>query len=262
MRSLKLIAAAALATVAIAAPASAVTFATFSAIGNGNNFRLNNSGNSGLRTTDVTFVTNTSGTTLAPVDVRFSFTQPGLGLSSFVNNVTASLSITGSAPKGSPVTPIGGSPTGPRTQPNLGGTFTFLSTAPITVQGQLFRTTTFAAGSNLLTATFSSATIAGTGGGNSATFAGTTVTYTSDFLDFENGSNSFTTTLANLTPGLAVTTNAALRAFRARIGGSFNAQYVPVASNAVPEPATWALLLTGFGLVGVAMRRRKTVVAA
>ncbi len=28
-------------------------------------------------------------------------------------------------------------------------------------------------------------------------------------------------------------------------------------SGAVPEPATWALLLTGFGLVGVAARRRK-----
>ena len=28
------------------------------------------------------------------------------------------------------------------------------------------------------------------------------------------------------------------------------------ASGAVPEPATWAMLITGFGLVGAAMRRR------
>jgi hypothetical protein len=31
---------------------------------------------------------------------------------------------------------------------------------------------------------------------------------------------------------------------------------------AVPEPATWAMLLTGFGMVGFAARRRRTVVAA
>jgi hypothetical protein len=33
-------------------------------------------------------------------------------------------------------------------------------------------------------------------------------------------------------------------------------------SVAVPEPATWAMLLTGFGMVGFAARRRRTVVAA
>ena len=33
-----------------------------------------------------------------------------------------------------------------------------------------------------------------------------------------------------------------------------------VASGAVPEPASWAMMLGGFGLVGGAMRRRKTAV--
>jgi hypothetical protein len=32
--------------------------------------------------------------------------------------------------------------------------------------------------------------------------------------------------------------------------------------SAVPEPASWALLLSGFGLVGTALRRRRTVIAA
>ncbi|TRW18128.1 Npun_F0296 family exosortase-dependent surface protein [Glacieibacterium frigidum] len=35
-----------------------------------------------------------------------------------------------------------------------------------------------------------------------------------------------------------------------------------VGVTAVPEPATWALLLVGFGMVGVAARRRSTSVAA
>lgn len=32
--------------------------------------------------------------------------------------------------------------------------------------------------------------------------------------------------------------------------------------NAVPEPASWAMMITGFGLVGAAMRRRTTLLAA
>ena len=33
-------------------------------------------------------------------------------------------------------------------------------------------------------------------------------------------------------------------------------------AGVVPEPATWALMLSGFGLAGVALRRRRTAVAA
>ena len=33
-------------------------------------------------------------------------------------------------------------------------------------------------------------------------------------------------------------------------------------SSAVPEPATWAMMITGFGLAGSAIRRRRTVFAA
>lgn len=41
--------------------------------------------------------------------------------------------------------------------------------------------------------------------------------------------------------------------------GSFEAV---VTQNAVPEPATWALLIAGFGLTGAAMRRRRISVVA
>ena len=33
-------------------------------------------------------------------------------------------------------------------------------------------------------------------------------------------------------------------------------------ANAVPEPATWALMISGFGLVGSALRRRRTALSA
>jgi hypothetical protein len=33
----------------------------------------------------------------------------------------------------------------------------------------------------------------------------------------------------------------------------------PISTPAIPEPASWALLLAGFGVVGLAMRRRRNV---
>ncbi|MBN8832151.1 MAG: PEP-CTERM sorting domain-containing protein [Sphingomonadales bacterium] len=37
--------------------------------------------------------------------------------------------------------------------------------------------------------------------------------------------------------------------------------YTFTPANAVPEPATWAMMIGGFGLAGAAMRRRKTSVS-
>ncbi len=41
-------------------------------------------------------------------------------------------------------------------------------------------------------------------------------------------------------------------------GNSF--EFDNIATGAVPEPATWAMLITGFGLVGFSMRRRRSAV--
>ena len=40
--------------------------------------------------------------------------------------------------------------------------------------------------------------------------------------------------------------------------GTFLSALVPPSSGAVPEPATWAMMLAGFGLIGFGMRRRST----
>jgi hypothetical protein len=45
-------------------------------------------------------------------------------------------------------------------------------------------------------------------------------------------------------------------------GGQAQFGWDDVTLNAVPEPATWSLLVTGFGLVGAAVRRRQAAVAA
>jgi hypothetical protein len=37
---------------------------------------------------------------------------------------------------------------------------------------------------------------------------------------------------------------------------------VGVGAGGVPEPASWALMIGGFGLAGAALRRRKALVAA
>ena len=46
-------------------------------------------------------------------------------------------------------------------------------------------------------------------------------------------------------------------------GGDGNADSLTInIAGSVPEPSTWALMLLGFGLAGVAMRRRSGAVAA
>ena len=44
--------------------------------------------------------------------------------------------------------------------------------------------------------------------------------------------------------------------------GTLTITYEPVVGPGVPEPATWGLMIAGFGLVGFAARRRSALVAA
>jgi hypothetical protein len=49
--------------------------------------------------------------------------------------------------------------------------------------------------------------------------------------------------------------------FRAT-GTAFEYDTIAVQTGVVPEPASWAMLITGFGLIGSALRRRRHAVAA
>lgn len=240
------------------AQAAVFTFATYSALPGGANVEWLNSSANGIGTggSFITTATSTSNT-LASRNVSFSFLSSGLV--PFVTDVTAAFTLNAGAPIGNIATLASGF----LIQGGVNGTFSFKTTAPITIGA-----TTFATGSNLLTGMFASTAIAGQRNGTTASFsgstaAGDTLVYTSDFLSFANVDDTdFSISLSAVTPKLqAVPTTgkptSALRTFRAVSGGSFSSDPEPSVTAAVPEPATWAMMLMGFGIVGAAMRRRK-----
>ncbi|TRW17792.1 PEPxxWA-CTERM sorting domain-containing protein [Glacieibacterium frigidum] len=117
------------------------------------------------------------------------------------------------------------------------------------------------------------------GGGNGGYVGGTTDFTTSFFLQAYTDA-TFTTTLGSAvivnqaTPGSpsgpsSFLNTVSLSGFTARYiqygvisSNGANPGLSNIAFNAVPEPATWGLLIAGFAVVGIAARRRRTAVAA
>ena len=143
------------------------------------------------------------------------------------------------------------------------GSLSFIRTTPLTGAGGTPL-------SNLLTVGFDSLTLTARAGGTQYWLTAKTpengIGYTSDFLRFTFpgqdsafefsllgwGGSGFA--IAALDPALTNVTGArTLNTFRS------NAQGV-LSASAVPEPATWALMILGFGMVGGALRRRRGMV--
>ena len=129
----------------------------------------------------------------------------------------------------------------------------------------IVRDTAYKTLTNLLTVTFSAGTkrltIRGDDGGNSLTEAagtgsGQSVAFTSDFLSFSGSTTAKDIALAftGLSSPLAINANGFLNSFTATGSGNFSADPLPVT---VPEPGSYAMLLAGLGLMGVALRSRK-----
>jgi len=236
----------------VAAQAEIATFATFSSIEQTKNVSLVNLG-VGETNRAALYSTRTDvADQFGSVQVRFNFLQSGL--SDFVTNVVADFSLNGV------ITQPSLSQSSYVYQPLLIGTMSFISTTDITLTGRLFETKTFAAGANLLTVDFNGV-ISGPLMGSTATFEGSTgasntVAFTSDFLDFSNVNEmDYAATLSAITPRLTLGTNGSLNSFRASIGGSFSSDPAPVLVGTIPEPAGWALMITGFMMLGVAIRQ-------
>ena len=261
--SIKSIVAATLAAgtlLAAVAPAQAVitTFANYSALaGSTANIYWKNNGTTASNGTGgsiYTIATN-SAATPGTRNVSFSFLQPSIA--PFVTNAIAAFTLNASVIN-TPADLLNGF----LIQPGIAGSFSFRSTTAITIGA-----TTYAVGSNLLSATFSQAAVFGQRRGTSGSFSASsedpldTISYTSDFLSFDPSSSlDFALSLTSISSVLQAipttgTPTRALRSFRALSTGSFASDPAPIVT-ALPEPAVWGLMIVGFGMVGLQTRRR------
>jgi hypothetical protein len=198
-------------------------------------------------------------TTPGTVATKFSFLNPVLFA---LGALDASFQLNAVATPGS----VAQRTSGYDFQPIFSGSFSFTYTGATTlhVLGHAYRT-----GANLLTANFVGGSIAGQDGGTSGSATastsvpGETITYTSDLIRFTHTiSQDFAISASSITSALGFSQYQALNSFSATTTGLFATQPLPELTASVPEPATWAMLVAGFGLVGVGVRRRTGALAA
>ncbi len=229
----------AIAAMSFATSASAITaFASFIPTSSISNIDFNGAANgAGLLSS-----------TAAPVTFRF-LNPSGAGFADFA--ATFNLAATTSAGA-----VFGGLGIAPVTT----GTLSFLSSSAVTYNGHT--------GVNLLTAAFTSGALTGNIGGSTANYGTSTppyiVTFTSDFLDFSTSTaRDLALAINAINPLLSASnTNGGLAQFSGTVSGNFGADATGGIGSTVPEPAAWAMLIAGFGIVGAAMRRRTAALAA
>jgi hypothetical protein len=235
----------------VPASAAITTFADFKVIGTSANIYWKNDGTTATNGTGGSIYTISSANATIPGsrNVSFSFLQSELA--PYVTNVTAKFTLLATVTNSPALTASGF-----KIETLIAGTFSFVSTSPITIGATV--------GTNLLSGTFTQASIFGQANGTSGSFSGattsgSTITYTSDFLSFlPTGNRDFSLGLTSIASSLNSSSGKALRSFRATSTGSFSSDPAPIPINAVPEAATWAMFIGGFGLMGATLRRRRT----
>jgi len=114
---------------------------------------------------------------------------------------------------------------------------------------------------NLLTVSFSNAELDASQGNGSFTFksnANSVITFSSDFLDFSNVlDKDFSFSFSGASPSFSSTLGSSGRNTSFSGSGSFASDPAPLVVGGVPEPASWAMMLGGFGLLGLSLRTRK-----
>lgn len=251
MRSLYFAIAAFAPAIGALAPASAtiVPIATYNQVISGSTVRwVRAPGGTGGQ---VYTIASPSSSTAGGVTINFGFLKPVLAA---LGPLEAKLTLTASSPVAA--VPVAGF----LTQQALSGQFAFTYTgaAPLTVGF-----TTYYSGANLLSGTFVDGVIVGGTGSTAGYFSastgsGSTITMASDFIDFVASTQfDFSIGLNALTNPFGQTNaQAALNSFRAASGGSLSSDATGLTAT-IPEPTSWALMIGGFGALGVALRRRR-----
>jgi hypothetical protein len=242
------VAAAAVALSLSALPAKAAVFADFTPDAGTADFKWVKTGNTSGDFFSIAIVSNVSAVGAA---THFSFLDPTLSALVFLPaTFTMSASVANSAAINN-----GG---GAFTQPGVGGNFSFIYSGPTTTIGGVLLTQNV---TNLLSGVFSGGTISGGGRSGAANLAvanGGVLSYTSDvetFTGMAPMTQEFAINLLNAEPKFQAAAGQALRSFNANGGGNFS-------FGVAPEPGAWALMILGFGGLGVALRsRRRTAVA-
>lgn len=115
---------------------------------------------------------------------------------------------------------------------------------------------------DLLTVSFTNAELDASQGDGSLTFksnANSVITFSSDFLDFSNVvDKDFSFSFSGASPTFSATPGSSGRNTNFSGSGTFASDPAPLVIGGVPEPASWAMMLGGFGLMGMTLRTRKT----
>lgn len=245
------------ATLGISVPAQAaiITFATMAPLTADNLYFKNAAADGKSANASMFSIATPTATTAGSALVGFSFINLNSQLTSAVSNVHALFTFNGSV-LNTPATALSGF----LIQPGINGSFSLVTTSAITVGS-----TTYASGSNLLSAIFTDVSFSGRSGATSGAVGGDNInggslTYTSDFLNFATGAGldtSFNLSAIAPTPSRATGGTYALKSFASDAGGSFSADPSPNITASVPEPATWVMMLAGFGMIGFGLRNRR-----
>jgi hypothetical protein len=186
------------------------------------------------------FSTPLGGTSMGAPAVTFNFQDT----TKYLDGLKAKLTLSGSETGVAAVDDVD--------QGGIGGSFKFLYTGPTqTFMGKTYTHNV----TNLLTGTYTLAHIEGkatSGSFHDSTDIGT-ITYTSDIIDLSKSvARDFSFSLTAAHPAFGYTGINSMNTFNAAATGIFSAGFVP-------EPSTWAMLISGFGLLGLAARRRRSL---